>query len=85
LGKITKDSNASYEQIFYVCIALIAGTLAGVWGGFWSAIAFEYIIKHDTTLGLVFVVSTIILVVMLMPFIVLMVYTFRKLQKSKTL
>lgn len=72
-----------YEQVFYLCYGLIIGTLAGVWGGFFSAIAFEYLVKHDTTLELAFLVSGIILVIMLVPFGILMVYTLMKMQKSK--
>jgi uncharacterized BrkB/YihY/UPF0761 family membrane protein len=77
---MTKE-NDFYGQAFLLLYGVIMGLLAGTLGGFWSQVAFEYLIRKDTSLEHIFWVITICFISIVVVVSITMIYYLKKWKK----
>jgi uncharacterized membrane protein YcjF (UPF0283 family) len=67
-----------YKQGMWGFYGIVVGLIVGAWGNFWASITYDYIIKHDSSLAIVFCIATAVLIALIVPFVLLFIYCFVK-------
>jgi uncharacterized BrkB/YihY/UPF0761 family membrane protein len=74
------ENKKNYREVFLLLLGLIVGSIVGIIGNLWATITFETFGRqlNDSDLAKLFCNSSIVLVVIIVIFVALIYYVYRK-------
>lgn len=73
-----------YEQAFFMFYGILVGIVLGIIGNLWAQLFYEYVVKEDGSLRVLFWLATVIILIIGVVTVGFMVYFWRRYRHSMT-